>query len=228
MGVPRGGGRAACSHGRFDPRSRFDPHARPPRVLVVTEARRYVHASIPDAVAALRRLPYRVETVGAANRLTPRRLGTARIVAFVSTTGELHASPAPLLAWIRGGGAFLGLHSVTATWRRRPEFHRMLGATFRSHPRASVGRVVVEDRRSAITRGLPASWRTLDEFYVFTRDPRPRVHVLVSHGSTPLVWTRAYGRGRVFVDSLGHFRARWRERDTETLLAGGTRWLLRR
>lgn len=204
-----------------------DPHP-PPRVLVVTEARRYVHASIPDAVAALRRLPYRIAVVGTADRLTPARLRTARVVAFVSTTGELHASPRPLLAWIRGGGAFLGLHSVSATWRREPEFHRMLGATFRSHPRAGPGVVTVEDRRSAITRGLPRSYRVVDEFYRFTSDPRPRVHVLASHRGTPLVWRKRYGRGRVLVDSLGHFGVRWRERDTRTLVSGGLGWLVRR
>lgn len=210
--------------------------AQPPRVLVVTEARRYVHASIPDAVAALRRLGrrdgYRIEVVGAASRLTPARLRGARVVAFVSTTGELHGpGPARLLAWIRRGGAFLGLHSVTATWRREGEFHRMLGATFRRHPRGSVRRVVVEDRHSPLTRGLPPAWRTLDEFYEFTRDPRPRVHVLVRLGGSPdrpLVWCRRYGRGRVFVDSLGHFPATWSEPTTLTLISGGLRWALGR
>lgn len=206
--------------------------ARPPRVLVVTEARRYVHASIPAAVAALRRLGrrdgYRIDVVGAAAALTPARLRGARVVAFVSTTGELRAGPGPLLAWIRRGGAFLGLHSVTATWRRQREFHRMLGATFRSHPRAGSGRVVVEDRHDRATRGLPRSFAVRDEFYVFARDPRPRVHVLASHRGTPLVWRRSYRAGRVFVDSLGHFGARWRERDAQTLVGGGLRWLLRR
>jgi type 1 glutamine amidotransferase len=211
-----------------------------PELLVVTEARRYVHASIPDAVAALRRLArrsgaYDAVVVGAADQLTAGRLAHARAVAFAQTTGELHTSPAQraaLLAFVRRGGGFVGLHSASATYRRWPAFHRMLGATFLRHPPAGPGRVLVEDRASPIMRGLPASYRVRDELYEFTRDPRCCSHVLARLATgrrgpdRPLIWCRRYGRGRVFYDALGHFPARWRAPDTVRIVGAGVRWAL--
>ena len=43
-----------------------------------------------------------------------------------------------------------------------------------------------------------------------------------------LVWTRRYGRGRVFYDALGHFGATWRDARQRRLMADGLRWATRR
>jgi type 1 glutamine amidotransferase len=210
----------------------------PPRLLVVTEARRYRHASRADAVALLRRLAsrrgYRVDVIGAAAALTPARLAGARVVVFDSTTGELHASVArrrALLRWIQRGGSFLGLHSATATYRAWPPFGRMLGGVFRRHPPAGPGRVVVEDRATPMTRALPRAFRVTDELYEFVRDPRPAVHVLLRLDTgrggpdRPLAWCRRYGKGKVAYDALGHFPARWRQADIVRFTDGALLWL---
>jgi hypothetical protein len=82
------------------------------------------------------------------------------------------------------------------------------GAELSHHPRPSTQRVIVTDHSTPATHALPASFRIHEEFYVFKRDPRPRVHVLAEldtgHGGPdrPLVWCRRFGRGRVYDDGL--------------------------
>jgi type 1 glutamine amidotransferase len=90
--------------------------------------------------------------------------------------------------------------------------------------------VVVEDRRSRLTRALPATFAIHEEFYVFKRDPRPHVHVLVRLDTSragpdrPLVWCRRSGQGRVFYDALGHFPQTWSDPRQLELVADGIAW----
>jgi hypothetical protein len=66
-------------------------------VLVVSEARGFVHDSIPESVGFFRRLGrrdprIRVVALRGARHLTPARLAKADAVVFASTTGELPLS----------------------------------------------------------------------------------------------------------------------------------------
>lgn len=206
-----------------------------PRALVVTETAGFHHPSIPAARAALQRLgegspDFDVVAVSSSRALTAAALARAQAVVFLSTTGELRMGPAGLrrlLRWIRGGGAFVGLHAASNTFAARPEFARMLGAQFRAHPFVGRGRVVVTDRSHPATRGLVSSFVIADEFYVFETSPRRRAHVLARRSASadePLVWSRREGRGRVFYSALGHPDAAWRDANHLRLVAGGLRW----
>jgi type 1 glutamine amidotransferase len=197
----------------------------PPQVLVVTEMRGFVHDSIPAAKTMIASLGYRTTFLDGANQLTTGRLRGAAAVVFLNTSGELRLDAAGkrrLLAYVRGGGAFVGTHSAADTFHRWRGFQTMLGAEFRGHPPAGPGRVDVVDRSFTSTR----SFAITDEFYVFR--PRAQRHVVARrHGGGPLVWTRRYGRGRVFYDALGHFPATRSEPHQRRLVADGLRWALR-
>ena len=206
-----------------------------PRALVVTETAGFHHHSIPAALAALEQIgeqspDFDVVPVASSRSLTAAALRGARAVVFLSTTGELRMGRtglARLLGWIRGGGAFVGLHAASNTFAREPQFARMLGAQFRAHPFVGRGRVIVTDRHHPATRGLPASFVADDEFYVFETNPRRRAHVLARRAAKadePLVWWRREGRGRVFYSALGHPDAAWSDPLRLRLVAGGLRW----
>jgi len=206
-----------------------------PRALVVTETAGFHHPSIPAARAALERLgaqspDFDIVPVASSRALTTAALRRAQAVVFLSTTGELRMGPSGLqrlLAWIRGGGAFVGLHAASNTFPQRPQFARMLGAQFKAHPFAGRGRVVVTDHSHPATRGLPSSFVIDDEFYVFETNPRRRAHVLARRATTadePLVWWRREGRGRVFYSALGHPDSAWSDPHNLRLVAGGLRW----
>ena len=218
------------------------PTASGREVLALTATAGYRHASIPAAVGLLRTLAgrdrrLRVTVLDRAEQLTPARLRGAAAVAFVSTSGPLpldERQRRALVAFVRRGGGLVGFHAAAATLGGWPTFGRMLGGVFAGHPYHRVGRVVVEDRATPMTRGLPAAWRTDEEFYFFRTDPRRTAHVLLRldvgsvggppRADRPLAWCRREGRGRVFYDALGHAPAQWRDRRQRTLVRGGLAW----
>ncbi len=217
---------------------------RPKRVYVVSEARGFVHDSIPDAVAEFARLGRadpRFDVIhlrsGAAG-LTSRRLRSADAVVFANTTGELPLPDrAAFLRFVRRGGGFLGTHSAADTLHSWPGYAGMLGAEFKHHPDQQTGRLVVEAPKDPAMRGIPSSFRLHDEFYEFVSSPRRRARILLrldpksivgARGPDhPLVWKRAYGRGRVFYDGLGHFKATWRDPRQRRIVSAGLDWVLR-
>jgi type 1 glutamine amidotransferase len=207
-------------------------------VLVVTQTLGFHHASIPWAVDALRRVAagnggYRVVFLSSASRLTPAVLkGTAAVV-FLLTTGELPLSwseKQALVAYVDHGGGLVGFHSATDTFHHWPGYIAMIGAEFSHHPVPSTERLIVEDRSTPATRSLPAGFTIHEEFYVFTHDPRPHVHVLARLDTPrggrdrPLIWCRRSGSGRVFYDALGHFPETWSDSRQLALVSGGIAW----
>src|SRR3954469_9200733 len=122
------------------------------RVYVVSEARGFVHDSIPDAVrffGELGRRSPRYDVIhlrtGAAG-VTRRRLDGADAIVFANTSGELSLPDrAAFLRFIRQGGGFVGTHSASDTFHAWPQYTAMLGGEFRRHPPVSQrGRLVVE------------------------------------------------------------------------------------
>jgi type 1 glutamine amidotransferase len=91
-------------------------------------------------------------------------------------------------------------------------------------------RLIVEDRRTAMTSKLGPAFSMFEEYYVFRRDPRATAHVLVRRDTgragpdQPLVWCRREGHGRVFYDALGHFPQTWSDPRQASLVAGGIEW----
>jgi type 1 glutamine amidotransferase len=204
-------------------------------VLVLTQTLGYHHASIPTAKAALRRIAahdgrYRLVFLPSATELTPNALAHASAVVFLLTSGTLPMTPADkrgLVAFVHRGGGLIGFHSATDTFHHWPAYIGMMGAEFSHHPRPSTQRVTVVDRSTPMTRALPKAFSIREEFYVFSHDSLPRLHVLarldgqVHH---PLVWCRRAQRGRVFYDALGHFAETWRNPLQIAMATGGIAW----
>ena len=220
------------------------PSAAEKEVLLVSEARGFVHDSIPAAVARFVELGRRstrydvVPLAGGARELTPARLQRADGVVFANTSGELpftSTQRTALLRFVRRGGGVVATHSATDAFRRTwPAYGRLLGARFDRHDDPQTGRVIVEDRDHPATRGLGRSLRIFEEFYAFTPalDPRRTAHVLArldtggSGPDRPLVWCRHEERGRVFYNALGHFSATWDDQRHRRLVSGGLAWAL--
>lgn len=189
-------------------------------LLLVTEARGFVHDSIPAAVRSVQHLGYRTRVLRDADELTPARLAGAKAVVFLNTSGELGAAPRRrLLAWVHDGGAFVGAHAAADTWPSSRAFDDMLGADFVGHGPPSVRRVRIVDPAFTTQR----SFSIREEFYAFRG--RTARHVIARRpDGGALAWTRRYGRGRVFYDALGHFGATWRDARQRRLMADGLRW----
>lgn len=95
--------------------------------------------------------------------------------------------------------------------------------------------VVVRDAEHPITKGMPKEWlHAQDELYHGMRGPIENVHLLATafadkaKGGTgehePMIWTVAYGQGRVFHTPMGHDLAGMRCLGFITTLRRGTEW----
>lgn len=91
------------------------------------------------------------------------------------------------------------------------------------------------NKEHPITKGMPATWRHVkDELYHGQRGPAQNMDVLVYAASTleqrgtgqnePLVYTVSYGKGRVFVNLLGHDAPQTDQPDMIALMTRGTEW----
>jgi len=103
------------------------------------------------------------------------------------------------------------------------------------HGAAHVFECSVYDKDSPLTKGLPAKWSHIkDELYGSLRGPAKDMHILVTafsdkdKGGTgmnePMAWTVPFGKGRVFVNVLGHDVPETAAPDTAVLLARGCEW----
>lgn len=171
---------------------------------------------------------------------------------FYTTSGErdkdllTEAQRSALLDAIKGGKAFIGIHSAADTFYQWPEYGEMIGAYFDGHPWGADAAPVtlkIEDRGHPACRDLGTSWFLQEEIYQF-RAPydRKKLHLLMSldtdatdtsvpginrkDGDFAVAWTKRYGKGRVFYTALGHRAEVWRDELFQKHLLGGIRWAL--
>lgn len=231
-------GLAGCGGGSESAGSGAAAGPAPYRVLVFTRTTGFRHASIPTGIAAVRELGtaggFAVTATEDPAALRPDGLAGYRAVVFLSTSGDVldPAGRAALEAYVRGGGGFVGVHSAADTEYGWPFHGELVGARFAGHP--AVQPVTVRFLPSALTAGLPPTWRVTDEPYNFRRRPEG-VQVLATldestySGGTmgadhPIAWTAAVGRGRSFYTGLGHPDAIYADPVFRRLLAAGIRY----
>ena len=130
---------------------------------------------------------------------TAENLAKYRVVAFMSTTGDImgdvlakdaskeakdanvkvaETRRAAFQAWMENGGAFVGIHAASDTEYKWPWYGKMIGGYFAGHPKIQPAtlRPVIKDHPS--TKHLPDEWKRKDEWYSF-RNLQPDNVVLI-------------------------------------------------
>src|SRR2546425_2381065 len=115
-------------------------HAQQPRVLVFSKTAGFRHSSIPNGIAAIRKLGqengFAVDATEDAGAFTQKSLARYSAVVFLSTTGDV-LNPAQqdvFERYIQAGGGYVGVHSATDTEYDWPWYGRLAGADFNGHP----------------------------------------------------------------------------------------------
>jgi type 1 glutamine amidotransferase len=138
-----------------------------------------------------------------------------------------------------GALGVVGLHSATDSAHSWPEYQRLVGARFASHPVTATLPIEVCDRTHSATAHLGSQWTLRDELYVFN-DLRTDARVLLQarggniealddrEGAAvfPLSWCFQEGEGRCFYTSLGHFVEAFEDSGYLRHLYGGLAWVL--
>jgi hypothetical protein len=230
------------------------------RLLVVSHTTGFRHDSIPVAEETFRALSeqsgaYDVSYCRTAedvrSMLTAEGLKGIHAVAFANTTGDLGIPDlGAFLGWIKKGGAFIGTHSASDTYRPdqakgETRFIEMIGGEFARHGSQCEVELRVDDGRHPAVRGFPKGHKVFDEIYLFkdndTKPVRQRAKILLSldrhpndgspdagkAGDYPISWCKPYGKGRVFYSALGHRDDVWRSDVFRRHLLNGIRWAMK-
>ncbi|MBT8227553.1 MAG: ThuA domain-containing protein [Dactylosporangium sp.] len=150
-------------------------------------------------------------------------------------TGEQEAG---LCAAVRSGTGFAGWHGgVVSTMQTNLEYQFMVGGRFVCHPGGIIDYTVDTTDDHPTVAGL-GSFQVHSEQYFCHVDPTLDVHATTTfdagHGVPeavgavmPVVWTRSYGAGRVFVSTLGHVAADFDQPETREHVQRGLLWAAR-
>ncbi len=188
-------------------------------VLVFTRTTGYRHASIePAAMAlhdALSPLGFAIEI--SADETTFTAAGLARFVGvvLVSTTGKPLGDPGvdaqnALLAFVRAGGALVGIHAASSTeYDPTLPYTPLIGGKFIDHPGGVRNGVCHPTGQHPSVARLPANLSVFDEIYFMDHlnaANQVDLHCDALSGGAPLpiAWHRVEGMGRVFYTALGH------------------------
>jgi type 1 glutamine amidotransferase len=223
----------------------------PNRILYFTHSAGYRHDVIATSQAVLKQLgetsrAFRITTTEDIAAFTAENLRHYAAVMFF-TTGELpmsDAQKAALLAFVRSGRGFLGVHSATDTFYMWPEYRKLVGGYFNEHPWHQKVMIDVAEPTSPLVGFLAPSFALDDEIYQIRDFDAQTSRILLRLDAAsvdldapnvhrqdygwPLAWTRSYGRGRVFYTALGHEEAVWRDPRYQQMLTNAISWTIRR
>ncbi len=224
-----------------------------PRVLVFSHTTGWRHDSIEPAREAIAGLGardgYEVEASEDPSVFSEEGLASFDAVLFLSSTTGMPKDGAEepmwllgekrdaLQAFVRKGGAVIGVHAAADSHYGWPWYGRMIGGYFRRHPEGTPeGALRVADACHPATIALPAEFRRADEWYFFS-DFNPDTTTLVTldpasmgeseNKPVPVAWFHEFEGARVFYTAMGHTKESYAEPLFLQHLAGGVRWALK-
>lgn len=131
-----------------------------------------------------------------------------------------------LLAFVRGGGALVGIHCATDVFRNSKEYIRLIGGQFKTHPHQHGFTVNIVDTQHQATTRL-SDFTIFEEMYHLS-DVAEDVHVLATTAwecrPIPMMYTRTEGDGRVFYTALGHAEKQFKHPKFQRSLLHGLDW----
>ena len=137
------------------------------------------------------------------------KMASLDLIVLIRTMDKIDGAQLnPLLDAVRNGAGIGGVHGgMCDAFRNETEYQYMCGGQWVAHPGGAgiTYRVHITDVPSPITRGVKDFMLTSEQYYMHV-DPAVNVLATTSFGDVvmPVVWTKTYGKGRVFYCSVGH------------------------
>jgi type 1 glutamine amidotransferase len=199
-------------------------------------------AAVADLFAAvLREDGFDVTVADTLDAFATTDLRALALIVPVWTMGRITAEQlGPVLDAVKSGVGLAGCHGgMCDAFRDATEWQFMTGGQWVAHPGNDGVRHMVHitepGRGHEITKGI-ADFEVASEQYYMHVDPAVKVlattrfpvadgpHVTNGPVEMPVVWTKMYGRGRVFYDSLGHNAAVVGGEPNLTIMRRGFAW----
>src|ERR1019366_1705489 len=151
---------------------------------------------------------------------------------------------ADLLSFVHDDGkGFVAAHIATTAFLSWPEFSKMLGGRFDSHPWGSItANVINEDPTFPATKHLPLTFELHDEIYQSKEFSREKSRVLlrldtsklpvnqnvhITNCDFPIAWAKMYGKGRVVYSTFAHDAKTWDNPDIYQMYFEAIKWALK-
>ena len=169
------------------------------------------------------------------------RMASYDLVVPVWTMGAItEPQEKGLLAAVRAGTGIAGWHGgMCDSFRNNTEYQFMTGGQWVAHPGGIVDYTVnIVKRDDPIVHGLGDFAMHSEQYYMHT-DPSNEVLAATTfpgtHGDVdwikgavmPVVWKRAWSRGKVFFTSLGHVAKDFEVAEAKEIVRRGMNWAMR-
>jgi len=147
-----------------------------------------------------------------------------RLVILYTHVQRAHAHAIESLRdYVHSGGALLALHSATASFKGNRDFEDLMGAAFSNHDAYGTMRCNPVDPWASAAVSEP--FEISEELY--RHHERAQRHILLTADTgEPIVWTRAFGKGRVMYLVFGHGRSAYQQPETRAIFVHALRTLL--
>ena len=149
---------------------------------------------------------------------------------------------AALLEIVKSGKPFVAVHNALATFDKGAAvdpYVAMIGGESIGHGAIQIGKDTCVDTKFPGAEKLGNGIEMTEEWYsiknfapdlhvILVQQPEGMKEALYVRPPYPATWARMYGKGRVFVTSLGHREEVWDSEQFQDILCGGIRWALGR
>ena len=169
------------------------------------------------------------------------KLMALSLIVPVWTMGTITTEQAnPVFNAVKSGVGIAGCHGgMCDAFRQNTEWQFMTGGQWVAHPGNDGVRYTVQirDKTHPITRGIDDFQVASEQYYMHvdpavkvlatTKFPTPGAegpHVGNGPVEMPVVWTKQYGKGRVFYNSLGHQASVLEAEPCLTIMRRGFAW----
>jgi type 1 glutamine amidotransferase len=156
---------------------------------------------------------WQTETITSLERLADTDwLKTFDVISPCWTMGRLSPEEsAGLRRAVHEGVGLGGIHGgMGDAFRGDLDYEWMVGGHFVGHPHVGDYTVRITQSADSIMQGLPTEFSYKSEQYYMLMDPGVRVLAAADYtfeertSTMPVVWTKHWGKGRVFYSALGH------------------------
>ncbi|MGZ5190451.1 MAG: ThuA domain-containing protein [Flavisolibacter sp.] len=205
----------------------FSSNKKEKKVLVFSKTNGFVHNSIPDGIAAIKKIGeqegFIVDTTRDSTKFTKDNLKKYAAIIFLNTTGNVlgTAEEKEFENYIKKGGGFVGIHSATDTEYGWEWYGKFIGAYFLQHPEIQQAKLQIINPGHLATKALPAEWIRTDEWYNFKNlNKENNVLIRIDESSYkggkngtdhPVSWSNEREGGRIFYTALGHTKETYKE-----------------
>ncbi len=148
------------------------------------------------------------------------------LVVYTQGDGLTRKQVLELRDWIRGGGALVGLHCASDSFRNRREWVSLLGSEFVGHGPVHSFEVAPTHASHFITRRMNP-FTIEDELYLLAGDASRWTTLMTSPWKgalQPMLYVREEGAGRIAYFALGHGTAAFNHGEFQRLVVRSLCW----